>query len=149
MTSDDITDSRLCALIRRKAERLGEERGARGFKNGELADAALIEAASIVGGMAKQVRRRLLTLIDEALHGPTGAEPPEPPPSASPDEIAAYVEAMRAHSAALQAEADAGMRRIEEAMRRGAGPDTPMREVFTKEEMAKMPRWLTRPAKRG
>ena len=60
MTSDDIIDSRLCAIIRRKAESLGNERKQAGFKNGEVADAALIEAMSIAGGTASQVRQRPL-----------------------------------------------------------------------------------------
>ena len=123
----DITDSRLCALIRRQAERLGQERKAAGFKNWEVADAALIEAMSIAGGMAKQVRARLLGLVDEALHGPTAVEPPKPPPGASPEELAAYAEDMRAHAAALQAEADASALIVVEIERRGAGPDTPLR----------------------
>ncbi len=60
MDDDDITNNRLSALIRRTAERLGQERGARGFKNGEVANAAVVETMSLAGGTATQVRQRLL-----------------------------------------------------------------------------------------
>ncbi len=148
MTSDDATDSRLCALIRRKAERLDQERGAAGFKNHEVADAALVEAMALTNGTSAQVRQRLLSVVDEALHGPSWAEePPKPPPDASPEEHAAYADDMEARAAAFRAEADMSRWVVAEARRRGAGPDTLMRDIFTKEEMAKMPRWLMRPAK--
>jgi hypothetical protein len=138
---DDITDTRLCELIRREAARLGQARREAGFKNVEVADAALVEAMSIARGTAKQVRARLLSLVNETLHGLTG----DPPQGASPDEIAAYGEALEAYIAAMQAET-AKLEWVQrEAKRRGAGPTTPYRDVFTKEELAKLPRYLMRP----
>lgn len=146
---DDITDTRLCELIRREAARLGQERGAAGFKNSEVADAVLIEAMSIARGTAKQVQARVKSLVDEALHGPSWASPQEPPPDASPDEVTAYVDAMDAQAAALRAGAANLEELYREAERRGAGPDTPMRNVFTEEELAKfqLPKYVMRPAK--
>jgi hypothetical protein len=61
---------------------------------------------SIVGGTTKQVRSRLLGLVDEALHGSADAERLEPSPGASPDETKGYADALRADAAALQAEAE-------------------------------------------
>jgi hypothetical protein len=149
--TDDITDSRLCALLRRKAERLGEERKAEGFTRGALADAALIEAMSMAGGTSKQVRAWLLALSDEALCGPAHANLPELPPDASPDAALARAEALRAQAAVLKAEADAAERWLAEAKRRGAGPGTPLSSVFTEAELAEMVpgKWLTRPRKRA
>jgi hypothetical protein len=140
MTSDDLADSRLCALIRRKAERPGRERGAEGFTNGALSDAALIEAMSIAGGTSKQVRGRLLTVIDEALLGPASAELPEPPPGASLDEMRAHVEALGIQVPALKGEVDADALLMAEIKCHGARPGTPLRDIFTEEELAKMPR---------
>ena len=56
---------------------------------------------------------------------------------------------MRAYAAALRAEAEADFALVVEIKRRGGGPNTPLRDVFTESEMAQMPRWLTRPAKPG
>ena len=141
---DDVMNSRLCALLRREAGRLGQERKAKGFTGAALADAALVEAMSMASGTSAQVRARLLALVDEALLGPSHAKLPDLPPDASPDEALAYADALGAQGAALHAEADAMARLLEEARRRGAGPDTPLSSIFSEAELSGLPILLQR-----
>ena len=146
---NDVLDSRLCALLRREAERLGEERGRRGFKAEEAADAALVKAMTLSPGTKTQVRARLLGLVEEALDGPMHAPPAEPSPNASVEEVHEYIEALGVYEAKLKADRDQMKWIGAEAERRGLGPDMQLKDVFTKDELAKLPRWAALPPRKG